>query len=87
MTAFRHWNEARTRKKNLFTQLKYSHVFFYRFGLVNVKYGVAMIIKNFKITPSARMEYPVKLDTKAPNMQPKDGFWLDFEKISHENHF
>ncbi|XP_070493934.1 uncharacterized protein [Chironomus tepperi] len=52
-----------------------------RFGLVNVKLGIAMIIKNFKITPDSKMEYPIKLNPKAPGIDPLDGFWLNFEKI------
>ncbi|CAG9806318.1 unnamed protein product [Chironomus riparius] len=52
-----------------------------RFGLVNAKYGVAMIIKNFKLTPDARMKYPLKFNPKTILMEPETGFWLKFDKI------
>nr|ARO50440.1 cytochrome P450 [Chironomus tentans] len=52
-----------------------------RFGLVNVKFGVAMIIKNFKVTPNSKMEYPIKLNPKSPGMDPITGFWLNLRKF------
>ncbi|XP_070493896.1 cytochrome P450 6a8-like [Chironomus tepperi] len=52
-----------------------------RFGLVNAKFGVASIIKNFKVTPDARMKHPIVMNPKVPHLEPKDGFWLNFEKI------
>ncbi|CAG9806322.1 unnamed protein product [Chironomus riparius] len=52
-----------------------------RFGLVNVKYGIATIIKNFKVTPDANMKYPMKMDPKNPQLEPKGGFLLNFEKV------
>ncbi|KAL7026345.1 hypothetical protein ACKWTF_013877 [Chironomus riparius] len=52
-----------------------------RFGLVNVKFGIAMILKNFKVMPDSKMEYPIKLNPKAPGIDPLNGFWLNFQKI------
>ncbi|KAL7026346.1 hypothetical protein ACKWTF_013878 [Chironomus riparius] len=52
-----------------------------RFGLLNVKYGVATIIKTFKVTADARMTHPIKLNPRVPHLEPKDGFWLNFEGI------
>lgn len=48
---------------------------------MNVKYGIAMIIKNFKVMPDASMKYPLKIDPKNPQLEPKGGFLLNFEKI------
>ncbi|KAG5669767.1 hypothetical protein PVAND_000061 [Polypedilum vanderplanki] len=52
-----------------------------RFALLNVKFGVAVIIKNFKVFPDDKMKYPIKMNPKNPNLEAEGGFWLRFEKI------
>ncbi|XP_070493933.1 cytochrome P450 6a2-like [Chironomus tepperi] len=52
-----------------------------RFGLMNVKFALVTIIKNFKVIPDARMKYPFELNPVSTQMEPKGGFWLKFQKI------
>ncbi|KAG5668821.1 hypothetical protein PVAND_016744 [Polypedilum vanderplanki] len=52
-----------------------------QYALLTVKFGVATIIKNFKVTPNSKMKYPIKLNPKATNLEPIGGYQLDFEKV------
>jgi cytochrome P450 family 6 len=53
-----------------------------RFALVNVKFAIATIIKNFKVTlDTTKTVLPLKFDPKNPNIAPLGGFWVKFEKI------
>jgi hypothetical protein len=58
-----------------------SVIFFARFGLLNVKYGVATAVKNFNLTFDKRTCYPVKLNAKNPSMDIDGGYWMKFDKI------
>ena len=80
----RHWKKAR---QFIFKWFKFAknnnHTC--RFGLTNVKYGVAEIIKNFKIKPGKNMKYPLKINPLCQQLEPIGGFVLNFKKIcDHE---
>ncbi|KAG5669765.1 hypothetical protein PVAND_000059 [Polypedilum vanderplanki] len=52
-----------------------------RYALLIVKYGLALIIKNFKVTSNPKMKYPIKLNPKTPMMEPIGGYWINIEKV------
>lgn len=55
-----------------------------RFGIVNVKFAVASLIKNFKVTADTnKSKFPLKLDPTRFSMYPIGGFWARFEKIQN----
>lgn len=54
----------------------------FRFAQVNVKFAIATIIKNFKVTlDTSKTRFPIIFDPKNPNIAPVGGFWVKFEKI------
>lgn len=50
-------------------------------GLLNVKLGIASVIKNFKLTPGPEMTFPIKMGPGKPFLEPANGFMLKFERI------
>jgi hypothetical protein len=48
---------------------------------MNFKFGLSMVIKHFRVTPDSCMKYPLKMDPKNPQLEPKEGFMLNFEKV------
>lgn len=67
----------------LFCKIKSPQIsnFSYRFGLINVKYGIAKIIKKFKIIPDVSIRYPLKMNPLCQQLEPTGGFLLKFKKI------
>jgi len=54
----------------------------HRFGLVNVKFGVATIIKNFKATlDTSKVELPLRFNPQNANPEPVGGFHVKLERI------
>lgn len=52
-----------------------------RFAQINVKFAVATIIKNFKVTlDTKKIKLPLKFDPTNPGLAPVGGFWVNFEK-------
>jgi hypothetical protein len=51
-------------------------------GLLNVKLGIAYVIKNFKITPAPEMKFPIKMGPAKITLEPENGYPLKFEKIN-----
>lgn len=47
-----------------------------RFGMLQAKLCLAMLLKNFDITISSRMKVPVQLNPQAIFLSPVDGMWL-----------
>ncbi|XP_037045357.1 probable cytochrome P450 6a13 [Bradysia coprophila] len=54
-----------------------------RFALVNVKFAVATMVKNFKFTlDTSKTKMPIKLNPQNQSISSIDGYWINFEKIS-----
>lgn len=54
----------------------------FRFALVNVKFAVAIIVKNFRIElDESKTVLPLKFDPKAITIEPVGGFHVKFEKL------
>ena len=52
-----------------------------RFGSLQVKIGVAYIIRNFEISVNGKTQLPIKHDPVYILTLPKEPVWLDFKKI------
>lgn len=52
-----------------------------RFGILQIKVGIAHIIKNFAISLNKKTKLPLKIDPCYILTSPIGGFWLDFENI------
>ncbi|XP_044262902.1 probable cytochrome P450 28a5 isoform X2 [Tribolium madens] len=52
-----------------------------RFGTLQVKVGVAYVIKNFEISVNERTKLPLEFEPTYFLVLPKDPIWLDFKKI------
>lgn len=53
-----------------------------RFGLVNSMFGVATIIKNFKVTTDTmKLSLPIRFDPKSMGGDPVGGPWVKLEKL------
>nr|WCC58061.1 cytochrome P450 [Pharsalia antennata] len=53
-----------------------------RFGLLQSKVGIAMLIKNFEISLDEKMQRPLKYDPMYFLLNPKGAAWVKFKKIS-----
>lgn len=53
-----------------------------RFALLEVKFGIAVLLNKFRFSTSAKMILPLELDISAPMMAAKGGVWLDVTKIN-----
>lgn len=53
-----------------------------RFALINVKFAVATIIKNFNVkVDKTKVQYPLKLNPTTVLLEPIGGFLVNFERI------
>ncbi|XP_063905052.1 probable cytochrome P450 28a5 [Zophobas morio] len=52
-----------------------------RFGMLQVKIGVAYVVKNFRLSVNGKTKMPLEYDPFAIITTPKGGMWIDFEKI------
>lgn len=60
----------------------YSHcVLGLRFGILQIKVGVAYVIKNFAISLNQKTKQPLKIDPCYILSSPIGGFWLDFKQL------
>nr|AZR39453.1 cytochrome P450 [Agasicles hygrophila] len=53
-----------------------------RFGLTQIKVGIANIINNFKLTFNAKTKFPLKFDPHYIMLDAIGGLWVDFKKIN-----
>ncbi|KAF2882934.1 hypothetical protein ILUMI_23239 [Ignelater luminosus] len=53
-----------------------------RFGLMQTKVALAVLIGNYKFSLNSKTRYPMVLDPKSVIMAPLGGVWLNVEKIS-----
>nr|XP_015839583.1 PREDICTED: probable cytochrome P450 6a13 isoform X2 [Tribolium castaneum] len=52
-----------------------------RFGLLQVKVGVAHIIRHFELSVNGKTQRPIKYEPTNPVTAPVGGFWVNFRKI------
>lgn len=53
-----------------------------RFAQINVKFAIATVVKNFKMTMDTNKTiYPFKLNPKNQSLAALGGIWINFEKI------
>lgn len=52
-----------------------------RFGMMQTRLGIAMIINKFLVSPSKRTPIPLILDPKAPLLSPKGGMYLNIKPL------
>lgn len=53
-----------------------------RFAQVNVKFAIATVIKNFKVTlDTSKTQLPLTFKPKSPTLEPPGGFWVNFEEV------
>lgn len=52
-----------------------------RFGLVQTKFAIATILKNFKILPETKTQRPLKFDMTSPANENPGGIWVKFQKL------
>jgi hypothetical protein len=55
-----------------------------RFGVLQTKLAVALILHNFKLTPSQRSVNPIEVNPVTLIHSPKGDVWLNFERIQLE---
>ena len=53
-----------------------------RFGMMQTRLGLAMIIKNFLISPSKNTPIPMKLDPTGQLLSPLGGMYLNIKPIT-----
>ncbi|GJQ82005.1 Cyp6a9 [Trypoxylus dichotomus] len=56
----------------------------FRFGLMQTKVGLALLIKNFNFKLNSRTKQPIKLDPKHVFRSALGGLWLDVEEIDNK---
>jgi hypothetical protein len=52
-----------------------------RFGILQIKMGIAYVIKNFEVSVNGRTKSPMKYNPIYFMTIPNDPLWLDFKKI------
>lgn len=52
-----------------------------RFGMMQAKAGLIMLLQSFKFTLSSKTPVPLKLKKEAFVLSPEGGLWLDVSKV------
>jgi cytochrome P450 family 28 len=52
-----------------------------RFGFLQVKIGVAYIIRHYELSVNEKTKLPIQFDKTNIMTSPVGGLWLDFKKI------
>lgn len=52
-----------------------------QFGSMQTKIGLVKLLMNFEFSTCARTEIPIKYSSTSSVLQPKDGTWLNINKI------
>lgn len=52
-----------------------------RFGKIQTKLGLVMILKNFRLRRSEKTEFPVKFNTTIALLAPKGSIYVEVEKL------
>lgn len=52
-----------------------------RFGLMQTKIALIMLLTNYKFSPSKKTTIPMKFSLKAALLSPIDDMWLQVEKL------
>lgn len=53
-----------------------------RFGMLQLKLGLAHILHNYEITLNKKTKVPIKYETTNPLTSPVGGIWLNFKRIN-----
>lgn len=53
-----------------------------RFGITQIKVGIAHIIKNYQLSVNSKTQLPLKFDPYYIMADPIGGLWADFHKIN-----
>uniref|UniRef100_U5EVH3 Putative cytochrome n=1 Tax=Corethrella appendiculata TaxID=1370023 RepID=U5EVH3_9DIPT len=54
-----------------------------RFGMMEARVGLAVLLMNFKFTKSSKTAIPLKISTRSVVLSPEGGLWLNVELISN----
>jgi cytochrome P450 family 6 len=52
-----------------------------RFGMMQARIGLALLLKNFRFELSEKTSVPLKFSIKAPLLNVEGGIWLKVEKL------
>ncbi|XP_063913777.1 probable cytochrome P450 6a14 [Zophobas morio] len=52
-----------------------------RFGLLQTKVGLGVLLKNYKFSVNSRTQLPLKFDPTSFILSPVGGMWLDYTKV------
>lgn len=52
-----------------------------RFGMMQVKVGITVLLKNYEFSVSPKTQTPLKMDPKSFIMSTQGAMWLDYKKI------
>lgn len=52
-----------------------------RFAQLQSRLGLALLLKNFKLTLNKRTKVPLEYDNSFPGWMVKDGIWLDIAPL------
>ncbi|KAF2879260.1 hypothetical protein ILUMI_26906 [Ignelater luminosus] len=53
-----------------------------RFGLIQTKIGLVTLLKNYRFSVSTRTKIPLEIDPTNLVLSPKDGIWLELERLT-----
>ncbi|XP_044259566.1 probable cytochrome P450 6a13 isoform X2 [Tribolium madens] len=52
-----------------------------RFGMMQTKVGLSVLLKNYKFSINSKTKSPLQLDPKSFVMNPEGGIWLDYTRV------
>jgi hypothetical protein len=55
-----------------------------RFGLLQIKLAVGLLLHNFKFSPCDRTDFPIIIDTSNLIHAPLGNVWLKIEKVKNK---
>lgn len=53
-----------------------------RFGMIQMKLSIALLLHHFKFSPCSRTENPIRIDPVTLIYGPKGKVWLKVERVS-----
>lgn len=52
-----------------------------RFGLMQSKFGLAAVLKNFRVSLNSKTKLPIEMDPNVIMPAVKGGLWMNLEKL------